>query len=259
MEGDLTTLANVKAWLEQGQVTESWAIPGAPGPYVVTVAKAAAWNGDAGVILTASGVALQLVSGVPGPGQYAAAAGGYTFNAAQAGLAAGIAYTTAIPADALLARRITAASAWAKTYMERQILSQDYTEVRNGHGGLSLFFANYPVSAVAQVSVDGNAIPAAQGFWDAGYTFTDKLLSLRGFRFRQGLNNVALVYTAGYDATPPDLEQAIIELVAFSFKERGHIGLQSATFQGQTTSFTVADLPATVKAVLDHWRRVVTL
>ncbi len=161
--------------------------------------------------------------------------------------------------DDLLTRLISAASAWSQTYMERQILSQDYAEVRNGHGGLSLFFANYPVTAVAQVSVDGKAIPLAAGFWDAGYTFTDKRLSLRGFRFLQGLNNVALVYTAGYAATPLDLEQAIIELVAFRFKERVHIGEQSSTGQAQTISFTVADLPVSVKAVLDHWRRVVTL
>jgi hypothetical protein len=259
MTGDLTTLANVKAWLEQGQVSENWPVPAAPA-YTVTVAKAAAWTGDAGVVLSASGQALTPVgSGAPGPGQYAAANGVYTFNAAQAGQQVGIAYTIASPPDALLARRITAASAWAKTYMERDILSQDYTETRNGHGGLTLFFANYPVSAVAQVAVNGNPIPPAQGFWDAGYTFTDKLLTLRGYVFWQGYNNVQLAYTAGYAAVPPELEQAVIELVAFSFKERGHLGQQSATFQGQTVSFTVADLPATVKAVLDHWRRVVTL
>ena len=105
--GDLTTLANLKAWLNHGQVTEAAAIPAA-GPYTVAVAKAAAWNGDAGVILTVSGVALVKVTGAPASGQFAVAAGVYTFNVAQAGLAVSIAYTTVMPADTLLARLITA-------------------------------------------------------------------------------------------------------------------------------------------------------
>ena len=256
-DGDLTSLANVKAWLDQGQVAEPAVIPGGAEPYTVTVAKAAAWNGDGGVILTASGAALTPVTGTPGPEQYAVAAGVYTFNAAQKGLAVSIAYSTTMPADVLLARRISAASSWVLNYLDRDILSRDYVEVRDGHGGQQLFLRRYPITAVSLVKINDLVISPAPGTMQRGYYFTDNLLSLRRCQFVRGCGNVEIHYTAGFAATPPELEQAVIELVAYSFKERAHIGQQSASMQGQHISFNTKDMPDSVKSVLDHFSRKV--
>lgn len=162
---------------------------------------------------------------------------------------------TVSTSDALLTRLISAVSAWVQTYIGRQIASQNYTEVRNGSGGEQLFFANYPVTAVSAVTVDGVAIPPQPSFGQAGYSFTGKLLTLTGYKFNRGLANVALTYTAGYAATPLDLEQATIELIALAFKERAHIGEDSAVFQGQTVTFSKI-VPPHTKDVLDKWRRV---
>jgi hypothetical protein len=65
---------------------EPWTVPATPGPYTVTVEQAGLWTSDAGI------PGLTLVSGAPGPNQYAAAAGVYTFNAAQQGAAVLISY-----------------------------------------------------------------------------------------------------------------------------------------------------------------------
>jgi uncharacterized phiE125 gp8 family phage protein len=159
--------------------------------------------------------------------------------------------------DALLVRLIAGISAWVQSYLSRQVLSQSYAEVRDGHDTQVLYFREYPVTAVSGVTVDGVAIPPAPDTVTPVYRFTLGRLILQGYRFTRGWGNVTLDYTAGYDAAPPDLEQAVIELVAFRFKERGHIGDQSVAFQGQTTSFTVAELPPSVKAVLDKWKKVV--
>jgi len=255
-DGDLTTLANVKAWLGQGQVTEAAVIPAAPGPYTVTAARAAAWNGDAGVILAVSGALLTPVAADPADGEYAAAAGVYTFNAAQAGLGVSLAYTTVMPADALLARLITAVSGFIERYLDRQIASQAYAETRNGHGGTILVFANRPVTAVTGVTVDGVAIPAAADFSSPGYRFTISALILNGYCFTRGAGNVELAYTAGWAETPPDLEQACLELIAVRFKERDHIGQESASMQGQNVTFSTRDLPASVKAALQGYKKV---
>jgi hypothetical protein len=80
-----------------GAVDESHSVPGT-GPYTVTVTHAAAFIADEGV--TIGGTPLTKVAGTPSTGQYAVAAGVYTFNAAQAGAAATISYRYTInPAD----------------------------------------------------------------------------------------------------------------------------------------------------------------
>ena len=69
---------------------ESWTTPaGAP---IQALAPYGPWASDLGVTLSASGAALTVTAGAPGPGQYSVAGGLYTFNAAQAGAAVTIAY-----------------------------------------------------------------------------------------------------------------------------------------------------------------------
>jgi hypothetical protein len=251
---DLTTLANVKVWLNLGQVTDTAAVPGAP-PYTITVAKAAAWNGDAGVILTATGQLLQPVAADPGDGEYVAA-GTYTFNAAQAGQAVSITYTTVSPQDPLLARLISAVSAWVESYLGRRIASQDYLEVRDGHGGVRLMFAQAPVTAVSLVRVDGREIPAAAAADQPGYIFSHTTLYLFGYQFTRGQANVELAYTAGYAATPPELEQAAIELATLRYKEREHIGQASASIKGEQVDF-LQDLPQHLRLILDRYKKII--
>ena len=159
--------------------------------------------------------------------------------------------------DALLTRLIHAASFFIETYLSRRLASQTYAEIRDGTGGRVMTFRESPVTAVSWVAVNGVSIPPAPDTVTPGYRFTRTQIILQGHRFTLGYGNVSLIYTAGYETPPEDLEQACIELVAFRFKERGHIGEQTASFQGQTTSFTVADLPVSVKTILDRHRRVV--
>jgi hypothetical protein len=77
---------------------------------------------------------------------------------------------SAFPAtdDALLTRLITAASQFIQTWLNRQIASQDWIEIRDGLGGplgpydVRYQFAEFPVSAVSLVVVDGLTIPPYQ-------------------------------------------------------------------------------------------------
>jgi hypothetical protein len=158
--------------------------------------------------------------------------------------------------DALLTRLVSAVSQFIQTWLDRQIAVQDYTEMRDGHGGNRLAFANYPVTAVAAVLVDGRAIPASPDFLTPGYRFTPTMLILEGYVFTRGSGNVALTYTAGYAATPLELEQACLELVAARYKERDHIGQDAQSMQGQNVTFSTRDLPADVATVLGNWKKV---
>ncbi len=259
-DGDLTSLANIKTWLNVGQVTESSVVPAAPGPYAVAVAKAAAWNGDAGVILAASGAPLAPVAADPADGEYAVAAGVYTFNAAQAGLAVSLTYTTVTPQDALLARLVSAVSAVIQgpEGIGYPVASQDYALRLDGQGGDILVLGSKPpLVAVASVIVDGIEIPPAVTARDQGYSFSPSAIWLRGYRFTRGRGNVEVACTRGWAATPAELEQACIELVALRYKERDHIGEEATSMQGQNVTFSTRDVPNDVKMVLQGFKKVV--
>ena len=178
--------------------------------------------------------------------------------------------------DALLTRLITAASFFIETYLSRRLASQTYAEIRDGTGGHVMNFRDYPVTAVAGVTVNGVAIPPAPDTVTPGYRFTRTQIILQGHRFTQGYGNVTLNYTAGYgpptggwfedawltagegDAIFPfDLEQACIELISWRYNERQHIGQSGKSLEGANVTYSVQDLPPDVKTVLDRHRRVV--
>jgi hypothetical protein len=73
--------------------------------------------------------------------------------------------------------------------------------------------------------------------------------------FSRGFQNVVVGYTAGYAATPPEIEQACIELVALRYKERDRIGQASKNLAGEVVSFAQKDMPADVQTMLAQYRR----
>ncbi|HEY5209901.1 MAG TPA: hypothetical protein VIJ42_10705 [Stellaceae bacterium] len=162
---------------------------------------------------------------------------------------------TATADDQLLARLITAASRFIQTWLNRAIAARTYVETRDGDGGARLVFANAPVTAVASVTVDGRDVPPAGGTHGHGYLFDPSMLYLRGHRLSDGVQNVVVSYTAGYDATPPDIEQACIELVVLRYKERDRIGQVSKNLAGEIVAFSQKDMPADVATLIGQYRR----
>jgi hypothetical protein len=166
--------------------------------------------------------------------------------------------------DALLARLITAASRVIESWLDRQILSADWIEVRDGNGGQRLAFANVPVTAVLSLSIDGLAIPPApppeaigRGGFGAGYVFNPTELALRGYVFTRRAQNVVVTYTAGYSSVPADIAQACIELVAQRYRERTRIGeVSKALMSGETVAFSQKDMSDGIKTLLSEYRAV---
>jgi len=79
-----------------GQVATSFAeadTVAAVTPFTVTVANAATFVGDEGVLYATTGLPLTLVAAAPAAGQYSGASGGYTFYLADAGKAILATYT----------------------------------------------------------------------------------------------------------------------------------------------------------------------
>jgi hypothetical protein len=162
--------------------------------------------------------------------------------------------------DVLLARLITAASQFIQIWLNRQIASADWRELRDGNGGQRLAFANFPVSAVLSLSIDGLAIPASppDGGFGAGYVFSPTELALRGYVFTRRAQNVAVTYTSGYPVTPPDIAQAAIELVCQRYRERTRIGeVSRALGGGETVTYSQLDMGEDVRLLLSQYRALV--
>jgi hypothetical protein len=159
--------------------------------------------------------------------------------------------------DALLSRLITAASQFIQTWISRDLLLQDWLELRDGVGGQRLQFGAFPVSAVLSLTIDGETIPPAPSATAAGYVFSPTQLALRGWHFRRGTQNVSVTYTAGFAAPPPELAQACVELVALRYRERSRVGEVSRSIGGaETVAYSQKDMSDAIKTILSQYRLV---
>ena len=161
--------------------------------------------------------------------------------------------------DAFLGRLISFASAFVQNYINRNILIASYSEIYDGKGGYALMLPNYPITAVSSLTIDGVSIPAASSPLVSGYTFNSARITLNGYRFNSGYDNVAINYTAGFATVPLDLEQAVIEIIGFKYREISRIGKTSENLAGQSTSFSQADIPPTAKTILQQFKRVISV
>jgi hypothetical protein len=120
-------------------------------------------------------------------------------------------------------------------------------------------FANYPVTAVASLHIDGLPVPLSTGYGVSGYTFNSTSITLRGRLFTQDVQNVVVAYTAGYAAVPNELEQACIELVGLRYKEKDRIGIVSKGLAGETIAFTQKDFSNAIRTTLENYKKVMPI
>jgi hypothetical protein len=159
--------------------------------------------------------------------------------------------------DALLSRLITSVSAATISYLSRGILTAIYTQTFNGNGRDRWTFSQYPVTAVSSVSVNGSTISAASSSTASGFVFDETTLYLRGgYRFCQGVQNVTVVYTAGYAIVPTDVEQACIDWISLLYKSKSRIGEQSKVIAGEQINYVVGPMPKTCELNLQQYRNV---
>lgn len=161
--------------------------------------------------------------------------------------------------DALLQAMIAAYSEATRSYCNRDFTSQDYDVVRDGQGTAKMLLPAFPVTAVAELTIEGRDIPAQASFGSAGYRFTDAAIILDGHVFSRGFGNVRVRFTAGYQTVPADLSEAVNEWIALRYKERDRIGHASKSLAGETVSFITKAMPDSVKSILDQYASVAAL
>ena len=161
--------------------------------------------------------------------------------------------------DELLESLITASSAAIEKYLGRTLEQSERTQVSDGTGSARMMFADWPVSAVESVTIDGQAIPAATSVTASGYRFDSASVVLNGYRFSRGLLNVTLAYTAGYAVIPADIAQACIETVALTYRRAEHIDVSSKALAGESITYIVNELSPAVRQMLGPYKKVIPI
>ena len=151
--------------------------------------------------------------------------------------------------EALLESLITSVSKAFVSLSGNSILSAGYVDTWSGDGSTIRFLTQYPVTAVAAVlpalpvMVDGAAIPVRPAIGSDGWVLTDGeigRLELIGYTFTTGVSNCSVTYTAGLGATAPaDVDQAVVDQVAFQYKAKDRIGITNeSTSAGGSVTYT---------------------
>ena len=160
--------------------------------------------------------------------------------------------------DTLLTDLLARLQEAAESYLDRKIESATYTEQKDGDGTDKLVTHQWPIISVTSLHDDTDRnFTAAFLIAAADYVlYKDRgLIRLDGLTFASGIQNVKIVYVAGYATVPTDLVQALIELVADRFRQKENQGLESLSIGAYSVSFSGEDLPDEVKGIFDSYRR----
>jgi len=158
--------------------------------------------------------------------------------------------------DTVLARLITAASAFFTTSCASAILQQTYSELYDGKGGTRLYLRQTPVTSVASLSIGPLAIQPSVAPGQVGWVLNGNVIVLYGHWFWRGLANVAVTYTAGYATPPTDVAEAVMELVGLRYRGRDRLGKVSEGMGGlATTSYTQKDVSPFIASVIARYAK----
>lgn len=165
--------------------------------------------------------------------------------------------------DALLSRLITATSNdFMRATKRPDLLTANYTEVRNGDGAARMTMYHWPITAIASVTVNSVSIPASPDKVQNGFYYDQDIdperaweLYLVGSVFTDNKPAV-IVYKAGYATVPGDIEQAVIDWIVYRYKGRPNVGAtQRRTAEGETVSVEQVDAPPNVLQVIERYTR----
>lgn len=176
------------------------------------------------------------------------------------------------PDDNLLQAMITAMSRAMARYCVRNILAQVFTEVRNGTGQSVMRLINWPVVSVTSLTIGTTIIQAATSPTTRGYVNDKQFIYFRDGEFCRGLQNISIVYTAGFNTPgmvansatvagapnlPNDFVLGLDYWVKLVYKQRDLMGLKSSGVGPERLDFNLNEMPPALKTMLNPHREVV--
>lgn len=147
---------------------------------------------------------------------------------------------------------LAAASEEIRQYCRQDFDLAQFEEAYNGSGNRWLQLSQSPVKSVLSVSVGGSAVSESDGY-GPGYILTDRALArVIGF-WPEGFANCRVVYIAGYDVVPEDVQQACAHIAALRYRLREHMGMTAKANGAASDSYDTVDLPQSIKDMLNQY------
>lgn len=151
---------------------------------------------------------------------------------------------------------INAASTRANAISGRLLAQRTQTIILDGPGGEIVVLPQFPVASITEVRIDtlrafgSDTIVAA-----TDYDFYEDGRLWVTIGTPEARRSIQVTYTAGFDPVPDDLQIAVIESIAYSWKrlQSRSIGTQSITADGVTTQFEI-DIPMPARRIFESYR-----
>jgi len=122
--------------------------------------------------------------------------------------------------DTLLNNLIARAEDEADMYCHRVFAAATYTEYYDGNGLSKMNLKHYPVNSITSIHDDLDREYGADDLIDSDdYVFEadSGIVKLDGLTFTGGIQNIKVIYNAGYATLPDDVTDAIVKLVAAKY------------------------------------------
>lgn len=148
--------------------------------------------------------------------------------------------------DALLTRVLAAAETFFYTMLQRNSLEVGaFTQTLDGTGKDYVMVSYWPIVTLTSLVVAGETIAASLYTFGSRGAFDSRMVyftSASGLLFPKGRRNVVVSGTAGYATTPPDVQQAVVELAGRGYQKRKRLDEVSKQVGGETVSYSTKDL-----------------
>lgn len=159
--------------------------------------------------------------------------------------------------DSLIESLINRVSSLFESFTDRTFVSREFTEYYDGLGYV-LFPDHYPITTVSGIWDDTDWMWPSTSLVDSSYyrvvdgnriVLNDKYLTVYS-------QNVKIIYTAGYETVPEDIEQACIEEVLHRYIGRTQVDVASKTLEDGTALFTPRSLlPQVIEALKPYKKK----
>lgn len=160
--------------------------------------------------------------------------------------------------EAVVGILIGVVSSIVESYCNRTFEKTDYNKLYNGNGLDYIFVENYPINSITSLTEEDKNGTTTYTYASTEYVFNNEgIITLRGYRFTSGLQNIRIQYNAGYQSLPKDLEYACIQFVLFLYNDRRgeKLGIRyKALGDGGTEAYQVG-IPDKVKMVLNMYKK----
>lgn len=163
--------------------------------------------------------------------------------------------------DDLLEDLINRISVLFESYMNRNVLSREYTEDHDGKGAMVLFPKQSPITTVSGIWDDYDWEYTDDDLIDAdNYKIIDEnCIVFKNVALNNYTANIRITYTAGFTTVPDDLKQATISEVTRMYKNKNQLDVTTKTLSDGSVIISGGKFLPLTHVTLKKYKRLITV